>query len=272
MVLRRRHTPVGRALSVCALLIGLADGARAEALSSTVLAGLEADKPRLRIAAIVAVAKSDDENARRYVEGMLADKDASVRAAACEALMKRGDPAAIPAIEALVDDKSPLVQKVRKKALAALAKSTQAPAGAVSSGRRVLADLSDATDGSGKAAPGIVERLRANVAQALSTESKLAVDVKNEKQRDGFGLKLRVKSVEEQVQGAAIVVLVKCEMTLVKLPENALRLQSVATAGAGLEGDALTDRERADLQKDAVDACAPELAKDFVEYALTRAR
>lgn len=246
--------------------------ARAEALSSTVLAGLEHEKPRLRIAAIVAVAKSDDENARRYLEGMLADKEPSVRAAACEALMKRGDPLAIPAIEALVDDKSPLVQKVRKKALAALAKASSTKAGPTASGRRVLADLSEASDGSGKAAPGIVDRLRANVATALAAESKLAVDVKNEKQKEGFGLKLRTKSIEEQVQGNAVVVLVKCEMTLVKLPENALRLQSVATAGAGLEGDTLTDRERADLQRDAVDACAPELAKDFVEYALTRAR
>jgi hypothetical protein len=135
----------------------------------------------------------------------------------------------------------------------------------------VLADISDATDGSEKAAPGIVERLREGVKAALTTETRVPLDVRDTKQKDGFGLKLRIRSIDESVQDGVTIVSVKCEMTLVKLPENALRLQSTATAGAGIEGT-LTDRDRAELQRDAVDACAPELAKDFIEYALTRVR
>jgi hypothetical protein len=243
----------------------------AEPVSPTVLAGLESEKPRVRIGAVVAIAKSDDENARRYLEGMLRDSDDTVRAAACEQLMKRGDPTALPAVRALVDDKSALVKKIANKAIAALEKAAKKSGVVVPPGKLVLADISDATDGSEKAAPGIVERLREGVKAALTTETRVPLDVRDTKQKDGFGLKLRIRSIDESVQDGVTIVSVKCEMTLVKLPENALRLQSTATAGAGIEGT-LTDRDRAELQRDAVDACAPELAKDFIEYALTRVR
>jgi hypothetical protein len=245
--------------------------ALAEPLSPTVLAGLDSDKPRIRIAAVVAIGKSDDENARRYLEGMLGDTDDTVRAAACESLMKRGDATALPALRALLDDKSSLVKKLAKKAVTALEKSAKKSGVVVPTGKLVVADLSDATDGSGKAADGIVERLRVGVKTALANEARVVVDVRDTQQKQGFGLKLRIRSIDETAQDGATIVSVKFEMTLVKLPENALRLQSTATAGAGIEGE-LNDRYRAELQRDAVDACAPELAKDFVDYALTRAR
>jgi hypothetical protein len=265
-----RRTGCVATLVFAALCIG-PTWVHAEPVSSTVLVGLESDKPRVRIATIVAISKSGDENATRYLLGMLSDADATVRAAACEALMKRGDVTALPAIRALDGDKSGLVKKVAKKAVTELEKSAKNSGVVVPSGRLVLADVSEATDGSEKAAPGVVDRLREGVKSALAAESRVVFDVRDTKQKEGFGLKLRIRSIDESVQDGVSVVSVKCEMTLVKLPENALRLQSTATAGAGIEG-ALTDRYRAELQRDAVDACAPELAKDFVEYALTRAR
>ena len=58
------------------LVLMLAAGAHAEGLSLKVLTGLESKRPRVRIAAVVAVQKSGDKKARRILEGMLGDRHA----------------------------------------------------------------------------------------------------------------------------------------------------------------------------------------------------
>jgi hypothetical protein len=254
------------------LALGVAASARADPVPASALTALESDKPRVRVAAIVAVGKSDDPNARRYLEAMLTDQEAAVRAAAAAALEKRGDTDAIAALEPLSSDKSALVQKVAKRALAALRAreaNAKAAASVVQIGP-VAVHVGDARDFSGRVTPAHLARFTAAMKSALANQAKLAVDAQAAPAA-GYGLLLSIRSVVEAVEGATSFVQVKCELTLVKLPENALRLQSAATTGAGIEG-VLDAKLKDELIGDAIDACAPELAKDFVEYAMNRTR
>jgi hypothetical protein len=60
-------------------------------------------------------------------------------------------------------------------------------------------------------------------------------------------------------------------MTLVELPGKILRLTSSATAAAGVDGEIPPSMEK-ELATDAINACAPSLAKDFIDYAQQRIR
>lgn len=257
-------------------------------LPPKVLVALEDKRVRVRITAVVAVSKSGDKRARRILEGMLGDPDDGVRAAAAEGLERLGDPAARPALEKLRKDKSPLVRKMVDRALAALAapapdalaepsaaapdEAGVAPApAAVPAGPRVTVEVTAVQDLSGALPEDVKRLLHDEVKAAIGKSPRIQATVVEKGATEGYALQLRVRSVKEAKQGEVSLLEVRCEMTLLALPQNALRLSSRATAGAGVEGS-LHDALRAELLRDGVKACAPELAQDFVDYAATRAR
>jgi len=266
-----------RAFFAVLWLVGYSNPLFAEALPPTVLAGLESDRVRVRITAVVAVSKSDDPSARAILEGMLSDPVPAVRAAAVEGLGRVGDPRALKALRKLEGDKDSVVRDVVTRTIAALEALPQPGADGGEAPRptaraanlpRVVVDASDAKDMSGLAPDGMVEKLRRNVVNALGSDPRLASEIQDGAQ-SGYGLLLRIRKIEERKQDNLSVVEVKCELTLVQLPGKALRMQSAATAAAGIEGG-LDDKLRQELISDAIDVCGPELAKDFVDYALPR--
>jgi hypothetical protein len=269
--------PTLRQLFILLLLCSLSFAAAAEGLSIKVLMGLESDSARVRVASVVAVQKSGDKKARRILEGMLGDKDKRVRAAAAEALGKLGDPQARAALEEASKDKEKIVRRAVDIALKALAAAAapddqlKAPAPARPTGPAVTVDIPVAEDLSGAGSGEHLRLLRQQVIAALRDNAKIPVDVHMGGAKKGYGLWLRIRSIGERKDGPATFVDVRCEMTLVALPSQALRLSSSATAGAGIEG-ALSPSLKGELIVDGIKACAPALAADFVDYAHSRAR
>ncbi len=254
-IIRREVKPL-----LCALGLSLA-------LTSTTAAAfvprqlkdaLTSDSTKVRVIAIASIAKTKDPEARGLLEKMLGDKESSVRAAAVDGLALLKDPAALVALQALKNDPDAAVKAVVARAVAVL------------EALQVNVDIGDAEDLSKSGIDGLVALLQTNVERELRAQMP-TLSIRRGGVDKGYGLILKIRSINKSKQDGNGILEVKCDLTLVELPGKILRLSSSATAAAGLEGDIPKTMER-ELATDAINACAPSLAKDFVEYAQQRIR
>jgi hypothetical protein len=240
-----------------ALVLAFSLGNAHAAVPAKVKKGLDAKAPKVRIAAIVAISKLKDPEARSLLERMLTDEEATVRAAAIEGLGKIGDPAALPAVARAAKDTDNPVADVAKATLSLL------------ESRRTRVDMSDIGDLSGKNYKGLTEMLEKGVADTVAKQGGPAYVLVKDQNGKGYGLGLKIRAIAQKQQGAVNLVEVKCDMTIIELPSKALRLASSATSAAGIEGT-ISPRMEEELSRDAVAACAPALAKDFLDYMTMR--
>jgi hypothetical protein len=213
---------------------------------------------KVRIVGITSIAKIKDPEVVGLIGKMLSDPEPTVRAAAVSALQTLKDPAAIALLQTVAADSDPKVKAAAGKAIAAL------EAGAV------FVDIGDVEDISGGGIDGLAPLLQSGVEKEIA---KLVpgVALKKGGVSKGYGLLLKIRSVNRVMQGENGVLEIKCDMTLMELPGKILRLSSSATAGAGVEGAIPKSMEK-ELATDGIAACAPSLAKDFAEYAQQRMR
>jgi len=234
-----------------------------------VLESLEDKRPKVRIVAVAAVAKSGDKNARRILQGMLGDKSEQVRAAAARGLGQVGDPKALRALQLAVDeDKSKLVRREAKAALALLQKAKPKSA-AAGQGGAVSVVVFPVDDVANTGRPELKTRLHDGVKAAIGASKKRQWAFTDDEKQKGYGVMLRIRSITEGKQGDVSLVEVKCEMTLVAMPSRALRVAASASAALGIEG-ALDPAMKDELVGDGIDACAPALVEDFLGYVLNR--
>jgi hypothetical protein len=246
--------------------------AAAAPLSAKIADKLHADSVRVRISAVVAASKSGADNARSLLEAKLRDdKAAPVRAAAVEGLERIGDPAALAAVRKARKDKSALVRRLAERAVTVLQAKKKAGLrrSPSSQGPAVPIDLSDVTDLSGGQYGDVASALRAQVKAGIESDSRRAWKVSTSPLRKGYGLITRVRAIKPFSQGGVNGLEVRCEMTVVKLPGKQLRLSLRANAAAGVQGE-LREQSKPGLVRDGIKACAPALAKDFVDYAFAR--
>ncbi len=243
-----------RAASVLLLaIVVLTSTSAAAAVPQKLKEGLASSSTKVRIIAIAGISKTGDAEARVLLEPLLTDAEASVRAAAVDGLANIKDPAALPALRWLQADPDPAVRKVVGRALATLEALV------------INVDIGDVEDLSDSGIPGLVALLQGGVEKELQT-SMPTLGVKRGGVVKGYGLLLKIRSVKRSKQGGSGVLEIKCDMTLIELPGKILRLSSSATAGAGVDGDIPPSMEK-ELAQDAINACAPSLAKDFIEFA-----
>lgn len=245
---------------LCALGLGLtltSTSAQA-AVPRPLKDALTSDSTKVRVIAIASIAKTHDAEARGLLEKMLSDKESSVRAAAVDGLALLKDPGALVALQAVKNDPDDAVKAVVARAITTL------------EALQVNVDIGDAEDLSKSGIDGLVGLLQTNVEKELRSQLP-ALSIRRGGVEKGYGLILKIRSVNKTKQEGNGVLEVKCDLTLVELPGKILRLSSSATAGAGVEGDIPKAMEK-ELATDAINACAPSLAKDFVEYAQQRIR
>ena len=130
-------------------------------------------------------------------------------------------------------------------------------------------DTGELSDLSGQASPELLDRLRS----IFETELKKMAPVATKRGGVGKGLgaMLKIRSITKGSDGTNEFLEVKCDLTLVELPGKILRVSSTASAAAGVEGK-IPSKMEPELARDAIDACAPSLAKDFAEYVLMRGK
>ncbi|MFZ9888216.1 MAG: HEAT repeat domain-containing protein [Myxococcota bacterium] len=276
----RRARAVVCAVVTAASMLWAATGVAAPA-PPKVLNALRADDDRVRVAAVVALTKSRADNARQLLEAVAAgDPAAVVRAAAVEGLGRLGDPLALPAARAALDDEAELVQRAARKVIVVLERAAKqhprrgrdpgADGSTTPQGLSVTVDVSNVEDLSSAGIPGLAARLQQRLLEELKRDRRRPWDVQSSPQTSGYGLLARNRSVtpfqDEGMEGLEV----HCDVTVVQLPSKSIRLSLRAAAAAGVDGE-LGDDMRSSLAADGVDACAPALAKDFLDYAVERA-
>lgn len=276
---QRGHTWAPTLACACALLCAAVSVAAPP--PPKVLSALRADDERVRVAAVVALAKSRADNARQLLESVAASDSAPVvRAAALEGLGRLGDPLALPAARAALEDKAELVQRAAEKVIVVLERAAKRrpprpdgsprEPGIAAQGPSFTLDVSNVEDLSAAGLPGLADRLQQRLIDALRRDRRKPWDVQSSPQSSGYGLLARVRSVKPFRDDGMEGLEVNCDVTVVQLPSKSIRLSLRAAAAAGVDGD-LDDGMRPGLADDGVDACAAALAKDFLDYAVERA-
>ena len=235
----------------------LSASAASAAIPERMKEGLSAASVKVRLIAIAAVARTKDAEAPALLRPLLADEAPLVRAAAIDGLGALKDVSAYALIAGFNADTDPAVRKAVTKALKILDSVA------------IRIDIGDVADLSGRNFPGATARLQDRFETALKQLIKKDVIVARGGVDKGYGALLKIRSVTTSVSDGNGVLEVKCDMTLVELPGKILRLTSTAAAAAGVEGK-LPAAMEAELANDAIDACAPSLAKDFADYAEQR--
>ena len=250
----RWRGPVLMCLLVVTLTAGTAD---ARGIPERLKAGLSSSSPKVRVLSVAGVARSKDRGARALLEPLLADPDPMVRSAVLDALAAIGDPIALAAIEKQPVEADARVAAVRQQALERLR------------ARQVLLDTSDLQDLSGAAPPGLLDALREGVEEEIRVHGGPGFVLKRGGVDKGWGLLIRLRSVKQIMRDGSGQVELKCELTVVELPGKILRLSSSASAAAGVEGP-IPKGMAPELARDGINACAPALAKDFLEFHAKR--
>lgn len=251
---------VKRILALALVAVSMGSASAHAEVSKKLRDGLTNDSPKVRIVAAMGVAKSKDPTARALLEPLLKDPDAAVRASVVDALGRLQDPAAVPAIEAIARDDDETVAAVIKRVLPTL-KALQ-----------VLIYIGDAKDVSNYGMPGLAEELRLKVKTEI--QKRLGpgyVIIDNPKEKSYGASPINIRGVAQTKDGGNSFLEVKCELTLVEMPQNILRAALASTAAVGVKGE-ISKRLEPELARDAINACAPELAGDFVAYVKERAR
>ncbi|MCP4501775.1 MAG: HEAT repeat domain-containing protein [Deltaproteobacteria bacterium] len=245
----------------------------ASTIPTKILSDLDDKRTKVRIAAVAAVTRSKDKNARRFLQGMLSDKAPQVRATAAKGLSVHGDKKSITALEDLAkDEKSELVLKQIAAAVAVL-RAKKAGDGLVENAEKALpvvrVHVFPVDDLAKTGKPEYAAQLFKGVQDAIKANKKREWLFAPDASEKGYGVMLRIRAITPGKQGDVSLVEVKCEMTLVSTPAKALRLASNAAAAVGVEGE-LSEDMKWELVGDAIDACAPALVDDFFGYALSR--
>ncbi|MDP2343303.1 MAG: HEAT repeat domain-containing protein [Deltaproteobacteria bacterium] len=244
-----------RALALLFAAMFVASAAHA-AVPAKLKEALSASSTKVRIIAVASVAKSGDPEARGLLERMLKDPEATVRGAAVDGLATLKDPGALAALEAIKNDPDVGVRAIAGRAITALEALV------------VNVDIGDAEDLSGGSIPGLLPLLQSGVEKELKAALP-GFSIQRGGVGKGYGLLLKIRSIKKSKQDGNGIIEIKTDMTLVELPGKILRLTSSATAAAGVDGDIPKAMEK-ELATDAINACAPSLAKDFIEYAQQR--
>lgn len=236
---------------LCAFLL-LGSQASLAAIPQRLKDGLTSPSVKVRVIAVAALAKTKDAEAAALIRPMLNDSEGVVRAAAVDGLVFLKDVSALAAVTALAKDPSDAVRAVVARSVPLLEAMS------------IQVDVGDVGDLSGKASPALVSRLQSTFEAELRKLVK-GVTLKRGGVSKGYGAILKVRSITRGKDGANEFLEIKCDMTLVEFPGKVLRVSSSAAAAAGVEGSLPVSME-ADLANDAIDACAPSLAKDFADY------
>jgi hypothetical protein len=244
-----------------------------QSLPTKALIGLESEHKRVRIVSIQAISKSKDRRARRIIEGMLSDSSPTVRAVAAEALGDLKDEASTSALKKASADKSKIVRASALKALLTIQGGGKGTASQSTSNKSGTPSISTEVTLAEGSSPNVPQKLltayRKAVVDALRKNTRRRFDISKSRVERGYGLRLSIQSYRVYKEKGASIVEVKCRMNLVRLPGNTLRLSAKALAGVGVEGN-ITPKDEAQFAKEAVAQCGPELAKDFVDYAISR--
>lgn len=243
----------------CALLLALLTAWAEPSLAAVpqkLKDALGSSSTKVRIIAAASVAKSGDAEARGLLEKLLRDPEATVRAAAVDGLAAIKDPGALPALRALKNDPDDAVRAIVGRGLLTLEALV------------IHVDIGDVEDLSGGSVPGVLPLLQ-NGVEAELRSALPGFSIQRGGVVKGYGLLLKIRSIKRSKQDGNGILEIKCDMTLVELPGKILRLTSSATAGAGVDGDIPKAMEK-ELATDAINACAPALAKDFIDYAQQR--
>jgi hypothetical protein len=240
--------------------VSFGSGASRAEVSKKLRDALASDSSKVRIVAVMSVAKTKDRDARALIEPLLKDPDAAVRASAVDALGLLADPAAVPALEQIEKDPDPTVAVVIGRVLPVLR------------AMRINIYIGDAKDVSGAGIPGMAEELRAKVKAAIAQKLGPAYVLIDDASEKSYGANpIVVRSMVKTKDGPNSFLELKCEVTLVEMPQNILRAALSSTAAVGVAGE-IPKRLEPELARDALAACAPELAGDFAAYVKERAR
>ncbi len=194
----------------------------------------------------------------------LSAPSAAVRKTAASKLGDRGDPSADAALAPLSKDKSAAVREAAKRARAKLHASSATVK------KKIVVEVPLATALAEDVPPAATEQLTKLVRSAIIADPRRPFLIKEKVGKEpGYSLLLTIRSATDGKQGNVNLVEARCELTLLALPARALRLSSSASAAAGIEGS-MSKSERTELLGDAVGACAPALAADFLDYAISR--
>ncbi len=242
-----------RALAVALWLTTLSTSPALAAVAPKLKEALSSSSIKVRIIAIAGVAKSGEPETRGLLEPLLRDPEPTVRGAAVDGLASLQDPGALAVLLPLKSDPDQDVRAIVGRAIATLEALI------------VNVDVGNVEDLSGGSIPELVPLLQ-SVVEGELRKALVGYSIRRGGVTKGFGLLLKIRSIKKSVQDGNGIIEVKCDMTLVELPGNILRLSSSATAGAGVEGEIPKSMEK-ELAQDAVNACGPSLAKDFIEYA-----
>lgn len=233
-----------------------------QAQPAPITAALKSDKPRVKIAAMIALSKSRKKYARPLIVKMLKDRDPSVRAAAAESLGILGDIKALSALRAH-NDVAPFVATHVERATVILEAKEKRQAGKNPNAKTVV--VMPVKDFSKKVPKNLLDKLHNGFIAGLRRERAIPFDVYKTQRKSGFGAILSIGSVDEMRQGALNILTVTCDMTVVKLPQNALQMQASATAGGGFKS-ALNTSQKRELMNDGITECIPSLLGDFVDF------
>ncbi len=227
--------------------------------------GLKAKKAADRIAAVFSLTDAADPDATQQLIGALKDRSAAVRKSAATALGSHSNADADAALKtAARDDKSAAVREAAKRARAAIHER------AVLKKTVIVVEVPGASALSKSVPEPALKQLTEAVRAAVGADPRRAFSVREATTKEkGYGLMLAIRDIKPSSQGNVSLLEVKCELTLLSLPGRSLRLASSASAAAGVEGK-IDDAMRTELIGDAVRACAPALAGDFLQYALSR--
>lgn len=261
-ILRREVNPPAsrrrRALAFAlAVFFALQASVAHAAIPARIKDGLASSSMKVRLIAIAAVAKTKDPDAAALLRPLIVDEAPLVRAAVVDGLAALRDVGSYTQIVALQEDKDPAVRASVKKALKVL------------DGAAIRVDIGDVADLSGRNFPGATKRLQDKFEAALGQLLRKDVLIARGGVDKGYGALLKIRAVTTGVTDGNGMLEVKCDMTLVELPGKILRLTSTAAAAAGVEGKLPVAMEP-ELANDAIDACAPSLAKDFADYVEQR--
>lgn len=240
-------------VAACVLAFWVAAGPASAAIPARLREGLAASSVKVRLIAVAAVARTKDAEAAALLRPLLADESPVVRAAVVDSLAALVDVAAYAVIAGLQKDPDAAVRTAAGKALKVLDNAS------------VRVDIGDVADLSGRNYPGVTERLRDRFRLAVESDLKQGVVVGTTAVDKGYGAILKIRTVTTGMSDGNGMLEVKCDMTLVEMPGKILRLTASASAAAGVEGK-LPAAMEPELANDAIDACAPSLARDFADY------
>ena len=137
---------------------------------------------------------------------------------------------------------------------------------------RISIYVGKGVDKSGGGIAGLGDQLAAKTRQAIDKKMGPLAFIHDDASKQSYGAApLIVRSIGQHQDGGNTFLDVKCELTLVEMPKNILRAALSTTASVGIAGP-IPPKMQNELAHDAVDACAPDLADDFVAYVREHAR